>query len=185
MGRLTAAQTTPADPCASCPAGADEAVCSSTATSEPSEGGGAYVGATSTLAIDAPSHPVADEPDADEPDADEPDADEPDVETSDAHVGVTGPTIELAGSIGLVFSPRPIAIGLTFGGPRVTIRINDWRLSVSFYPTLLYSQAREEHRLRPGLGFGPEISYKRFVLFAPVYHVEDRFHLLVGLGVRL
>jgi hypothetical protein len=86
---------------------------------------------------------------------------------------------EFAGIVGAAFWGNRGA--LTLGGPRIMLSFDGLSAGFSFFPSLFYGKATN-HELRPALGFGPELRLGHVVLFTPVYHLEDRYRPLVGLG---
>jgi hypothetical protein len=90
--------------------------------------------------------------------------------------------LELSGLLGAVITHR--TGGFTFGGPRLGLRVGHFAIGLSFYPTLTYSTYRDRHRIQPNLGFGLEVAYRGVTLFAPVYHLEDRYLPAFGIGYR-
>jgi hypothetical protein len=90
--------------------------------------------------------------------------------------------LNFSGLVGIVGSRG--TGGFTFGGPRIGLRVGKFAIGLSFYPSLTYSTYRDRHRIRPHLGFGLELAYAGFTLFAPVYHIEDHYVPAAGLGYR-
>jgi hypothetical protein len=95
---------------------------------------------------------------------------------------ITGPKVELTGTLGLATSGTVHA--LTFGGPRLSLGVGDFRFALSFYPSLVYNSGWTSAPVRPVLGAGPEISWQRIAVFAPVYFLGTDYAFLVGLGYR-
>lgn len=101
-----------------------------------------------------------------------------------ADVPTRGVTMELVGSVGVAFFPGPFGAALTFGGPRVGLHVDEWRIVASFYPSLVYYADWSPGPVRPNLGFGPEVSYRHLALYSAFYFVGDKLRPTVGLGWR-
>lgn len=85
----------------------------------------------------------------------------------------------LAGMIGAAFWGNRAAA--TFGGPRLVIVYGGLTAGLSFFPSLVYGKDTDDE-VRPMLGFGPELTVKRIVFFAPYYYLGGRVRPLVGVG---
>jgi hypothetical protein len=93
-------------------------------------------------------------------------------------------TVEVLGFSGMLgFSASNDTRSVTFGGPQLGIRKGDGKLALSFFPSLIHSSLTD-HKVRPGLGFGLEVSWGKYALFVPTYFINDRYRTTVGLGVR-
>ena len=89
----------------------------------------------------------------------------------------------VVGSVGIAAGGGPTA-ALTFGGPRVSVVAGDWRFTLSFYPSLVYSDDWGAAKVRPLLGAGPELAWRSIAVFAPLYVVGETYRPLVGLAWR-
>ncbi|HLL52436.1 MAG TPA: hypothetical protein VK447_02760 [Myxococcaceae bacterium] len=94
----------------------------------------------------------------------------------------TGLKLELLGSVGLATSGTVHSV--SFGGPRLTLGVGDFRFAFSMYPSVVYNPGWTNGPVRPLLGAGPEIGWKRIAIFAPVYFTGTDYAYLVGLGYR-
>jgi hypothetical protein len=94
----------------------------------------------------------------------------------------TGLKVELVGSVGLATSGTVHSI--SFGGPRLTLGVGDFRFAFSMYPSVVYNPGWTNGPVRPLLGAGPEIAWKRIAIFAPIYYTGTDYAYLVGLGYR-
>lgn len=101
-----------------------------------------------------------------------------------ADVPTRGVTMELVGSVGVAFFPGPFGAALTFGGPRVGLHVDEWRIVASFYPSLVYYADWSPGPVRPNLGFGPEVSYRHLALYSAFYFMGDKLRPTIGLGWR-
>lgn len=87
-----------------------------------------------------------------------------------ANFGVAITPFVMSGQISLTFGTNPIpsksALFLSFGVPGITAKSGGWAFSFSMSPSI---RIQQDDILRPNLGFGPQISYKRFIILVPFY----------------
>lgn len=87
-----------------------------------------------------------------------------------ANSGATITPFVMSGQIALSFGTNPIpsksALFISFGGPGITAKSGDWAFSFSMLPSI---RIQQDDIPRPNLGFGPQISYKRFIILVPFY----------------
>jgi hypothetical protein len=80
---------------------------------------------------------------------------------------------------------RRSAAGVHDPGARLGVRVEDWRFSVGFFPSLLYAGAFARSPLRPGLGAGATLSFGHVTALVVAYLIADVLRPLVGAGYRI
>lgn len=93
----------------------------------------------------------------------------------------------MLGSLGVAFSESTYL--LTCGGPKVGVKYGDFWFSAGLYPSLLYSDVYKNSNaatpVRPNLGAGIEIGYKRISIIAPVYYMPNNsYHYTFGIAYK-
>lgn len=93
----------------------------------------------------------------------------------------------LMGSVGGAFSESTYL--LTCGGPKVGMKYGDFWFSAGLYPSLLYSDiyknANGATPVRPNLGAGLEIGYKKISIIAPVFYMPNNsYQYTFGIAYR-
>jgi hypothetical protein len=72
-----------------------------------------------------------------------------------------------------------------FGGPGLTWKYGDWSLSLNVSPSL---RGQFGDVVRPTMGFGPTLGYKRWLLVAPIYfdaiNGKTTYIPTIGVGYR-
>lgn len=72
-----------------------------------------------------------------------------------------------------------------FGGPGLTWKYGDWSLSLNVSPSLRWQFGDV---VRPTMGFGPTLGYKRWLLVAPIYfdaiNGKTTYIPTIGVGYR-
>lgn len=89
-------------------------------------------------------------------------------QTNDSTVTLT--PLVLTGQVGVSYGYNSLAsqsaLFLHFGGPGLTWKYGDWSLVVHVSPSVRW-QAGDV--VRPTMGFGPTLGYKKWLLVLPVY----------------
>lgn len=92
------------------------------------------------------------------------------------------------GTIGAAYADGTYV--LTCGGPKFGFKFGDFGLYGGLFPSLVYSDAYRNFSsaatpLRPNLGAGFEIAYKRISIITPVYYMpKDSYHFTIGLAYK-
>lgn len=76
----------------------------------------------------------------------------------------------LTGQVGVSYGYNTLAaqgaLFAHFGGPGLTWKYGDWSLSLNVSPSLRWQFGDV---VRPTMGFGPALGYKRWLLASPIY----------------
>lgn len=80
---------------------------------------------------------------------------------------------------------------VTCGGPKVGFTYGSFGMAAGFYPSLVYSDAWRGSNgalvnpVRPSLGAGIEISYKKIAIITPVYYLApNSYYYTIGIGFK-
>lgn len=89
-------------------------------------------------------------------------------QTQDSAVTLT--PLVLTGQVGVSYGYNSLAaqsaLFLHFGGPGLTWKYGDWSLVLHVSPSV---RLQTNDVVRPTMGFGPTLGYKRWLLVLPVY----------------
>lgn len=102
---------------------------------------------------------------------------------------VTLTPLILTGQVGVSYGYNPLAaqgaLFAHFGGPGLTWKYSDWSLSLNVSPSL---RLQFGDAVRPTMGFGPTLGYKRWLLVAPIYfdaiNGKTTYIPTIGIGYR-
>ena len=108
-------------------------------------------------------------------------------QTTDSTVTLT--PLVLTGQVGVSYGYNSLAtqsaLFLHFGGPGLTWKYGDWSLSLNVSPSLRWQFGDV---VRPTMGFGPTLGYKRWLLVAPIYfdaiNGKTTYIPTIGVGYR-
>jgi hypothetical protein len=102
---------------------------------------------------------------------------------------VTVTPLVLTGQIGASYGYNSLvaqsALFFHFGGPGLTWKYGDWSLALHISPSLRWQFG---DLMRPTMGFGPTLGYKRWLLVAPIYfdaiNGKTTYIPTIGFGYR-
>lgn len=102
---------------------------------------------------------------------------------------VTVTPLVLTGQIGVSYGYNSLAVQSAlffhFGGPGLTWKYGDWSLALHVSPSLRWQVGDV---VRPTMGFGPTLGYKRWLLVAPLYfdaiNGKTTYIPTIGIGYR-
>lgn len=79
---------------------------------------------------------------------------------------------------------------LTCGGPKFGVKFGDFGFYAGLFPSLVYSEAYKNFSsaatpVRPNLGAGFEISFKKISIITPIYYMpRDSYHYTIGIAYK-
>jgi hypothetical protein len=97
------------------------------------------------------------------------------------------------GQVGVSYGYNSIAtqgaLFLHFGGPGLTWKYGDWSLCLHVSPSVRWQIGDQSGAaVRPTMGFGPTLCYKRWLLVAPIYFEaaggRTAYIPTIGIGYR-
>lgn len=108
-------------------------------------------------------------------------------QTQDSTVTLT--PLVLTGQVGVSYGYNTLAaqsaLFLHFGGPGLTWKYGDWSLVLHVSPSVHFQFGDV---VRPTMGFGPTLGYKRWLLAAPIYfdaiNGKTMYIPTIGIGYR-
>jgi hypothetical protein len=88
--------------------------------------------------------------------------------------------VSLEGMIGISYGSE--TLGINVGGPSLKLKINQFRIGVGAFPSLIVS----DKKAFPKLAVSPIIEYKNVMLIAPYYgyDAKDKMLWTFGLGYK-
>lgn len=94
---------------------------------------------------------------------------------------------KLLGMLGAAYAENTYVI--TCGGPKVGFSYSWFGFAIGFFPSLIYSDiyknASATTPIRPNLGFGPEMSFGKVAIIAPIFYMPgDRYYYTIGIGFK-
>lgn len=107
--------------------------------------------------------------------------------SAETPAAATAAEFSMFGTLGVAYAEGTYV--LTAGGPKFGIRFGDFGLYAGLFPSLVYSDvyknASAATPVRPNLGAGFELGFKRVSIIAPVYYMPNNtYYYTIGLAYK-
>lgn len=83
----------------------------------------------------------------------------------------------IEGMIGISYGSK--TLGINVGGPSLKFKINDFKIGVGAFPSLIVV----DEKAMPRLAVSPIVEYKKFMLIAPYYGYDSKDKMIWTFGV--